>query len=188
MTDTPTILVSFLSLGISGLTFYFYFKDRRREKFQTIAEYTKQLLEWHGETVELLIRIRLQIESGNSSSLKDDMAKLSAQIEKGRFFFPNIDRGDSFGNDKPCAYQGYRNLALDFLVYSYNLSQKEDAKKYVEHLLRLQREFTAVVFEVVRPKENLEEIKKITDRYWASDKIFEDFLKRDPSTIHFLAK
>jgi hypothetical protein len=56
-TASDANVIAGVSLFISLLTFYFYFKDRRRGRFQLVHEYVKQLIEWHGETVEILINL-----------------------------------------------------------------------------------------------------------------------------------
>ena len=176
-----TNLISIISLLLSTLTLYFYSKDRNKLKYAIANEYTKQLLEWHSTTVEILIRLR-------SCSLIDKdglLSELSAQIEKGRFYFPNVDKGDNFGQQKPVAYQGYRNLTLDFLVYSYNLFKKKDCEKFNDHAVIMQREFTSNVFQIIRPKELLSEIKVLTDKFYASDKIFEDFFNEEANAAIF---
>jgi hypothetical protein len=181
-----TNVLSVVSLAFAGTTFYFYFRDRKREKYSIASDYCRQLMEWHGETVEILIGLRNATQDKDKK--KDFLTKLSAQIEKGRFYFPNIDKGNRFGKDKPIAYQGYRNLTLDFLVYSYNLFDKDDAGQFLEHAAVFQREFTSIIFSVVRPKETLEEIKGLTDKFLAPDKIFDDYLKHAPNSIQFMKK
>jgi hypothetical protein len=178
-------IIAGFSLFVAGFTFYYFLKDHRREKFLLVNEYLKQLLEWHGETVEILIRLRDSVNHPDSPGKNELLTRLSAQIEKGRFFFPNIDKGDGFGKEKPAAYQGYRNLALEFLVITYDLFGKKKASDYVSHAETLQREFTSIVFQVVRPKENLQEIKRLTDKFYASESILEDYLEKDPNSIHF---
>ena len=121
-----TNLISVSSLFVALYTCYFYFRDRRRGKYQIKSDYIKPLMDWHCETVETLIRLRNCAINTNSVQKHDLLCKLSSQIERGRFYFPNIDKGDNFGQNKPTAYQGYRNLTLDFLVYSYNLFYKEN--------------------------------------------------------------
>ena len=49
------------------------------------------------------------------------LSRLSALTEIGRFYFPNVIKGDYFGHDKPSAYQGYRDICLEFLVYFFVL-------------------------------------------------------------------
>jgi hypothetical protein len=181
-----TNLIAGISLIVSAITICLYILDRKRVKFQILNEYTKQLLEWHGETVEILIKLRLNTELKKNYDKTELLAKLSSQIEKGRFFFPNINLKDHFGNEKQTAYQGYRNLTLDFLVYSFNLFSEESASDYIKHAEELQREFTSIVFEIVRPKENLEEIRKLTDKYFTKEHIFENYLEKKPEAVKFM--
>ena len=181
-----TNLIAGISLLVSAITIYLYFSDRRRVKFQILTEYTKQLLDWHGSTVEILIKLRLYTENKGDYDKTELLANLSCQIEKGRFFFPNINLKDNFGNEKQFAYQGYRNLALDFLVYSYNLFSEGNASEYIKHAEELQREFTSIVFEILRPKENLDEIRKLTDKYFTKEHIFENYLEKKPEAVRFM--
>lgn len=177
-------IVAALSLALSTCLAVFYFRDRRAAKFALTNGYSSALLDWHAKVIELLISARYLDRPRTSEEHQKDLAHLSALIEQGRFLFPNIDKGDSFGKDKPPAYQGYRNLALDFLVASYNLLRGQPSKEANLKLELLQRHFTSVVFEVVRPTERLETIRALTDRYFAKNQSFEDFLQhRDGSVI-----
>jgi hypothetical protein len=183
-----TNLIAGISLFVSSITIFLYFSDRKRVKFQILTEYTKQLLDWHGSTVEILIKLRLYSENKGDFNKTELLSNLSCQIEKGRFFFPNIILKDDFGSDKQIAYQGYRNLTLDFLVYSYNLFSQENASEYIKHAKELQREFTSIVFEILRPKENLDEIRKLTDKYFTKEHIFENYLEKKPEAVRFMHK
>lgn len=181
-------LLSLVSLILAGTTFYFYFRDRKRERYAIVSDYCKQLIEWHGKTVEILIRLRIATKEGQLAEKNNLLIDLSTQIEKGRFYFPNIDKGNEFGKNKPMAYRGYRNLTLDFLVYSYNLFSRSDATQFLKHAEVLQREFTSIVFSVVRPEDILNEIKVLTDKFLATEKIFEDYLKHDPNSVQFMKR
>jgi hypothetical protein len=112
-----------------------------------------------------------------------DLCALSSLIEQGRFYFPNIHRGDDFGAEKPIAYRGYRNLALDFLVASYNVLKEPSSARRHENSELLQRYFTSIVFEVVRPSERLEAIRAHTDKYFVVQKSFEDFLDQKDGEV-----
>ena len=48
------------------------------------------------------------------------MRDISSCIDQGRLFFPNVHH-DRKGHDKPAAYRGSRPLALDCLVFTYDL-------------------------------------------------------------------
>lgn len=100
----------------------------QHKKYELTYQYYNDILIWHNQVVEVLTSL---MRNQPSNELKKQLlSKLSALIESGRFYFPNIDRKDGFGKQKPIAYQGYRNVGLDFLVYEYQLFEKEDYAKY----------------------------------------------------------
>src|SRR5690242_11718884 len=123
------IIIASLSLLLSVTLAVFYVRDRRRAKFTLETEYVNTLLEWHEQVVVILIRARVLGGDRQSTEHKTDLACLSALIEQGRFFFPNIEKADAFGQEKPPAYRGYRNVALDFLIASHNLLQEKTSRK-----------------------------------------------------------
>ena len=178
--------LSFLLSMILGL---FYLRDRRLERFNLETEYTNNLLRWHGEVMRTLTRLRLGGADYRIEHQHNDLALLSALIEEGRFFFPNIDRGNNFGNTKPPAYRGYRNLTLDFLIALYNLysdwdySNTSEHEKAIKKARNLERYFTSVVFEMVEPVKRLEIIRELTRKYFMQKKSFEDFIKTNDSSI-----
>lgn len=179
MADT---VIALLSLVLSVSLAIVYVRDRRHAKFTLESEYITALCAWHEQVVAVLIRARLLGRDRQNEAHREDLASLSALIEQGRFYFPNIEKGD-FGEDKPPAYRGYRNLALDFLVASYNLLDKKGAKEAAQELELLQRHFTSVVFELVRPRERLRKIALLTDQYLVKDQSFEDFLKHKDGSV-----
>lgn len=184
MIDT---IIASLSLMLSlGLAF-FYIRDRRQARFLVENDYINYLATWHGQVVGVLIRASHQDLDRESIEHRSELATLSALIEQGRFFFPNIK--NAYGSDKPPAYRGHRNLALDFLVAAYNLLKKEPTLKNKAQLELLQKYFTSVVFEIVQPEQRLKTIKALTNRYFIEEKSFEDFLKhRDESILDHIWK
>jgi len=185
--NAVTNSISAIALVVSVVVGFFYFRDRRHARYAIESEYVSKLLTWHGDAVEVLIRLKSSSTHRGSEGRKTDLSKLSALIEQGRFFFPNILADGEYGKDKPPAYRGYRNLALDMLVASYNLHQKVDAANHLRQAETLHRHFTSIVFGVVRPTERLKEIKAITDKYFAPEKSFDDFIdNNDPSAIEFI--
>ncbi|WP_426702285.1 hypothetical protein ACPPVV_04545 [Rhodanobacter sp. Col0626] len=122
------------------------------------------------------MRFRHLARRQDSADFQQDLACLSSLIEQGRFYFPNIVQ-NSYGASKPAAYRGYRNLALDFLVEFYNIvthaAQDESDRN---SLTTLQRYFTSIVFQVVRPKDRLEKIKQLTDQYFVKDHTVNDII------------
>jgi hypothetical protein len=181
------IVVAIISLVVSVVLAIYYFRDRKRAAFELESQYSEELMDWHAAVVEVLVRLRDLCRPIEELEHRSDLAHLSSLIEQGRFYFPNIDRKDGFGSDKPAAYRGYRNLALDFLVASYNVLQEASSKQRNEEALLLQRYFTSIVFEVVRPNDRLEAIRSHTDRYFVLNKSFDDFLEhKDGSVINHI--
>jgi hypothetical protein len=165
--------VAFLALIISAAVALFNIRDRRNAKYQIANEYASQLLTWHGQVVNVLIELNVTPADLDGTKKKGLLLTLSSLIEQGRFYFPNL-KSEEFGGEKPPAYRGYRNVALDFLVASYNLHHKPYSEKSSRQAHYLQRLFTSVVFEVVRPLERLQEIREITDRYFVKNLSVED--------------
>ena len=126
-----TNVVAYVSLIVSSLLAIFYIRDRRNARYAIETDYCNQLLAWHALVIDVLIELCANSKQKDEKTKHLLLVKLSSPIEQGRFYFPNINP-DEFGLDKPPAYRGYRNVALDFLVASYDLHQKSsnpDAQK-----------------------------------------------------------
>ena len=172
-----------ISLLLSLTLALFYLRDRRRAAFDLESRYLESLLKWHACVADVLIRLRLLQGKQTPEDRASDLANLSSLIEQGRFFFPNIDRKDNLGHEKPIAYRGYRNLALDFLVASYNLFHEPLSERRAAEAELLQRYFTSIVFEIVSPEKRLKAIRSYTDRYFVVQKAFDDFLEHKDGAI-----
>ena len=107
------------------------------------------------------------------------LADLSALIENGRFYFPNVDKKDGFGGDKPSAYQGYRHINLEFLMHFYEFVRDEEHVK-IDLLWRLERNFTSVIFDVVEPRKRNRIYSKKLDITFPEDRAMEDFIYQNP--------
>jgi len=187
MTTSDYIAIGSLVIAI-GVFIYSFITNTK--KYELTSQYRSEILIWYSTTIELLIRLRLEAEDNfvNSELKRDLLSKLSAQIEIGRFYFPNLNKGDSFGANKPPAYKGYRNLLLDFLVYSYRIYENKETKNYLKHAEFLQRHFTSHLFETLDPNTFLNETKRHTNKTFSNTLIYEDFIKKDPDTLSFFIK
>jgi hypothetical protein len=176
-----TDYVPLCSLIIS-ITALFYTYKSNTKKYELSNNIRKEILDWYAKTLEILISIRSEINNQqvNSGLKKQQLAKLSSLIEIGRFYFPNVDKADGYGKNEPTAYKGYRNLMLDFLVFSYQLFEREDAYKFTKHAEFLQRHFTSHLFETLNPREFLDDTRKYTRKSFSKDFSYEDFLKHEP--------
>lgn len=159
--DFCALLISFVALIITVI-------DRKFNFVSTESEYRKEILLWYNRCIENLKFLEI-VESLKKNEL---LAELSALIEEGRFFFPNIDIGDGFGKEKLPAYQGYRCHVLDYLVEYYDLMQSEQSSS--QRLMELQRRFTSSVFSLLQPKKYIKKMQKTAKKSFADKKSIED--------------
>lgn len=128
------------------------------KKYELEEQYKREMIEWYQKTIFIITEL---LEDPKDKKLL--LSNLSAMIEVGRFYFPNIRKDDGFGKTKPSAYQGYRHLALDFLVYIYEIVRREDYRFCKEQIQLLERQFTSLVFDCVDPNKRKKQLKKYAD-------------------------
>jgi len=182
METSDYIAIGALILSIIAFV-YTYISNTKKYELQ--YQYRTEILNWYKETNLTLVRLRIETEkeSNNEELKRQLLSELSSNIELGRFYFPNLIDGKNYGLDKPLAYQGFRNLTLDFLVFSYRLFDEKEAKKYLHHAEILQRYFTSSVFEIVDPRKFLNQTEKITNKSFTKELSFEDFIDREPEIL-----
>jgi len=176
-------IVAGLSLLVSAALAFFYIRDRRHAKIALEISHANRLMEWHGAVIEVLLFLKLTWNQSSGEKHREHLARLSGLIDQGRFFFPNLDRGDGYGASKPPAFRGYRNLALDFLVGSFNLFSKPPTSEAEADVDSLRRHFTSILFEVLCPRERLARIRSLTDRYFIKDVCYQQFLDHPDGAI-----
>jgi hypothetical protein len=165
--------ISTLALILSIVLAISQFRARSESKYNIYAEYMNGLMRWFEDVTKIQMSIINNVEE---KSKQQYLADLSALIEIGRFYFPNIDKEDALGDFNPTAYQGYRNLVLDYLVWFFDAAKtKDDINRMHTRLVALQREFTSAVYEVVQPQQRLDDIKGMTGRYLNQDLTMEDY-------------
>lgn len=185
---STTEIIAFGSVAISLIALIYAYMSNTK-KYELTSQYRREVLDWFSETTLILSSLRTVIWKEDGKEAKQTLlCKLSAQIEIGRFFFPNVDKGDGFGKEKPLAYQGYRNLVLDFLVFSYQIFKKDNATNYQDHAGVLQRYFTSYVFEIIEPKKFLKETRRHTNKTFIKELSFDDFIQKEPEIIEMYIK
>lgn len=184
MNTSDWIAISSTLIAVAAFL-YSWFSNTKR--YELTDQYRKNVLDWYGDATQILIKLRLSTENQTltQDNKLDLLSALSTQIEIGRFYFPNINKGDFFGKEKPSAYQGYRHIALEFLVFSYNLFMRDDAESYLSHASELQRQFTAHVYDLLDPIGFNKKIHKYTDVVFDNRIILEEFLEKDPRSYIF---
>jgi hypothetical protein len=182
MTISNWISIASFLFAVSA---FIYSYVTNTKKYELTRQYRTEVLGWYSETINILLRLKTEARSGfKDDELKLDLlCRLSAKIEIGRFYFPNIDKGDGFGKDKPLAYRGYRNLMLDFLVFSYQIFEREDAAKYIDHATALQRHFTSHLYETMDPRSFIRDTQRHTSKVFSKELSFEDFIAKHPGEL-----
>ena len=170
-------LIASISLVFSVIAIIIASRSKRYEFSNT---YYNEILEWYKETIIIL----MSLKSNNDSSKHNLLCNLSAQIEIGRFYFPNKETGDKFGEEKFEAYKGYRNCILDFLVYLYQIYKRTDSQNYIDHIETLQKLFTSYVFINLKPKKHNKHIKKNTYFKKPVTYTIEELIKERPETVY----
>ena len=107
------IIVSVFSFILSIFVFAFYLIDRHFKMVEISMNYRTQVLEWYEKCIQIL-KLILVIKD-DKKELEKAKARFSGLIEQGRFFFPNIDKKDGFGNEKVLHHRGYSNIIINFL-------------------------------------------------------------------------
>lgn len=153
------------------------------KKYELTYQYYQDVVAWHSEVIKVITQLKV---ANQESTKRTHLAELSALIETGRFYFPNIDRQDNFGANKPLAYRGYRNVVLDFLVYEYRLFNRDDSYKYVKHAESLQRLFTSYVFQHLDPKKHQQKVKHNTSIQMKNEITISEYIKQSPESIYAL--
>ena len=182
------VIVTIVIAMIGGL----YTVLTSTKKYELTETYCNEMLSWYSDTVQILMTIIHYIKNESffepdfSNSKAQLLAQLSAQIEIGRFYFPNIRRQDDFDANKPLAYQGRRHFTLDTLVFFYRKCRDAQDAGCVCTLQRLEHLFTSAVFQTIDPPARAHQYSRHLDITTPPDISYEDYLSENPSDIaHF---
>lgn len=174
----PETWATFGSAVVAVTSFFFNWRmvrrQERRESTSLKLAHDSDVIRWSDEVIlELALIHELLSEKGQGypdadfrSRRSTARARLSAMIDRGRLFFPNIRDGKK-GVDKEEAFQGSRQPALEVLVQAYDLIGKAggdpgpDAKS-CEALMGLRRRFVAEVFKAVDPERRGMTLKELS--------------------------
>lgn len=118
------------------------------------------------------------------SQKTDMLSQLSALTEVGRFYFPNVIKGDDFGIHKPSPYQGYRHINLEFLLHFYQVASQASDNRRTAFLWKLERNFTAVIFDMIEPRKRNHDYSKYLALTIPEGKAIEDFIDENPNNIN----
>ncbi|MCS6473702.1 hypothetical protein NX871_27720 [Burkholderia thailandensis] len=181
MSLEPAVFVSAIAACISAVSALVAVWNFRREQLnQRIAaakwkkEYFSDLLKWSDEAM-LLLSESLHLCDLDPKRMEDNRffevqhtlrVKLSAQIDRGRWFFPNY-AVEQHGTHKSTAFRGYRPEVLDGLVHAYravssiNYVEQSKNRQHRPEIEAAKRLFTSEIQRVLDPRSRDEEFKKL---------------------------
>ena len=148
-----------VAIGIIGI--YTAWRERRVSEQNnriaaaaTVTAWFAELRLWASDGVDVLAEA-----SYSGTTLKDEAHvrylkhRLSAVIDRGRFFFPNLPYIEGNQATKPAAYRGSRHAALDPLVAAISILESNLGRYETqeEGLKEMQREFVSRVQQILNP-------------------------------------
>ena len=117
-------ILSLFALCFSLWTFH---RLARMQRWQLRVQRDTEVFEWARACIAVLAgieqRLQFNIQHGTAPLAReeflDQRARLSALIDEGRLYFPNIP-SKTHGRDKEAAFRGHRQAILDALVEAYD--------------------------------------------------------------------
>lgn len=171
--DVANVVVASL-LGVIGFVGGVV-TERRQYKLSASAfasDYLRDLRSWASEAIDVLSEAAYQ-SPGRADTVSIDSTvctscrqRLSALVDRGRFFIPNY-RPDDVGTSKPAAFRGLRHPALDILVAAEQVlggAAVQWVRKFPSQraaLVELKREFVSQIQEILDPRTQNKEIAKL---------------------------
>jgi hypothetical protein len=162
-------LIALLALVISFVSAWYAYLQYVAAKIQVKHEISRSIRTWGDEVLTVMGKGQVLVELAADAEAFEAVRKpmfgeLSALIERGRLLFPNINKGDGYGDDKEEAYRGYRPLVLDFLVEYFDALKAANpaniAEAGIEELKKDQRLFVSEFQKILDPMGNYSELRK----------------------------
>jgi hypothetical protein len=144
--------------------------QQRLATHSVASDWLKDLREWASEAIDVLSEASYTCAYGDDTDqdCADDLRRcqhrLSALIDRGRFFVPNQSVSE-FGLEKPTAYRGWRHATLDPLVAAERVVSGKVASGRFETrqaaLIQMRREFVSAIQRILAPDLHNKEIARM---------------------------
>ncbi len=153
-------------------------------RFEIAEHYTKELIDWYSKIILIIKSLKISEKGKEKDNL---LAELSALIDVGRFYYPNVIN-DNYGEEKPEAFIGYRHMALEYLVWIYDLFNGNDYSEVDYYIEFCERNFTSIIFNRINPRERNERYSKYKPLKLPEKMTIKEFYENwryDPKTQQF---
>jgi len=128
-------------------------------------DYFREVAAWANEVAHCISKCIHMIGVDDEGARRDVLATLSACIDTGRWYFPNHSEND-VGTGKPPAYRGLRQPLLDWVVFAYDVCDRNDQSEAAKfELIDCQRNFISAMQEVLDPRSRNDAIAKILNDF-----------------------
>jgi hypothetical protein len=167
--------------------------QQRLATHSTAADWLRDLRQWASEAIDVLAEASYTCSHSDrtkedcSERLRDCRYRLSALVDRGRFFLPNQNVNE-FGTEKPSAYRGWRHAALDPLVAAERVvSGKVTSGRFATRekaLIQMRREFVSAIQRILAPDLHNREIARMiheANEHRAADRTLGGLLPDDQS-------
>ena len=153
-------IIELCSLTVGLVALFVAFYSLLFSQIGVSASYQEEIRNWCGRCLAVMLKLKLQAEHK-----QELLAELSALIDEGRFFFPNIFKND-YGQQKLSAFQGLRSHILDYLVLYYQLYSSESNIE-ISDAETIYSEFLSEVFDFLNPAEFRKMLNKALNNAYA---------------------
>lgn len=175
--------MDWVSAGSAGLavmsliiSVVFAWRTEGLGRLSVVDSHLERIRGWADETVAVLVELSRECrESANKNGFDQRIAeqrtRLSIQVERGRWFFPNFIQ-DQYGLAKDPAYQGLRQPVLDAVVAAFDIADGAtwtDRAEVRGDLWRAQRLFVSEVQALLNPARRYEKVDEILKDYRRTD-------------------
>jgi hypothetical protein len=121
-----------IAVAAAASSLYFSLRGARLQKESLRVQRDNDILSWGNQTIDNLSRLEsiaymdvahiTLVHEFNAKKI-EYMAVLSSAIDKGRMYFPNVQR-EEHGVHKDSAFRGHRRPILDALVGAYSAAEQ----------------------------------------------------------------
>lgn len=124
-------------------------------------EYFREITSWASQVSFAISRATHLVNVDDDHSHRDVLSILSACIDMGRWYFPNVNH-DKGGQHKEPAYRGFRQPCLDWIVRAYDIFDRRlNVGDRKAELICCQRNFVSCVQEVLDPRSREKAIERV---------------------------
>jgi hypothetical protein len=125
------VLAPLVSVAGALSAYYFALRSSRMQRENLRIQRDNDVLKWGNDAIDILSKLESmafvnavlpELNGEFYNEKRNLMARLSATIDVGRMYFPNVAR-QTHGTHKDHAFQGFRRVILSTLTHSYSVAK-----------------------------------------------------------------